>query len=482
MQYLVRTIWLLITGCCCLTAVAQDSAALHTVNPQKYFEAVSNKAETFNHKVDKYTEKTLDKVLKHEKKMYSKLKKTDSILAKRVFAYAIDSLERIKSSIGKKTAGIRKLLAKGHFPYLDSLNKSTAFFEKYKDAFQQAGNIKAGLSQYMDQLEHVEDKLQSIDNIQTFLDDQKRILEDHLKAFPELSGYIRKISKEAYYYKAQVEEYKSVFSDPDKWEKTLVKVLQRMPAFQSFMEKFTAGGLTSGGGGVTMPSFASSSPPIYGIPSRQMVQQAIQANFNGTVPDISSMVSHQVGDAQAMMDQLQQKLNNLGIAGKEMPDFTPNTQKVKSFQKRLEYGADLQFGKAAYMFPSTANIGLQLGYKLNDKSSIGIGAAYKLGMGSGWKNIRFSHEGIALRSFIDWKLKGSFYIRGGSEWNYNSSFKNIEQLKSSPLWQQSALLGLSKKYKIAKKINGSLQLMYDFLYKEHIPNTQAFIFRVGYGL
>ncbi len=56
-----------------------------------------------------------------------------------------------------------------------------------------------------------------------------------------------------------------------------------------------------------------------------------------------------------------------------MPDFKPNNQKIKSFLKRLEYTTDVQFSKTNSLLPNTANIGLGIGYKLNDKSIIGIG-------------------------------------------------------------------------------------------------------------
>ncbi|MBL0357869.1 MAG: hypothetical protein IPP72_13720 [Chitinophagaceae bacterium] len=73
--------------------------------------------------------------------------------------------------------------------------------------------------------------------------------------------------------------------------------------------------------------------------------------------------------------------------------------------------------KATSYFPVTSDIAVSVGYKLNDKSVIGIGASFKLGFGRGWDNIKLSSQGLGLRSFIDWKLKGSFYISGGYEQN-----------------------------------------------------------------
>jgi hypothetical protein len=124
---------------------------------------------------------------------------------------------------------------------------------------------------------------------------------------------------------------------------------------------------------------------------------------------------------------------------------------------------------------------LSAGYKLNDKSIIGIGASYKLGLGQSWQNINITHQGAGLRTFVDFKLKGNFWISGGGELNYRNEFRRIEVLKNMNAWQQSALLGISKKYKAGKKFKGNAQVLYDFLWKQQQPRTQAVVFRVGYN-
>jgi len=101
---------------------------------------------------------------------------------------------------------------------------------------------------------------------------------------------------------------------------------------------------------------------------------------------------------------------------------------------------------------------------------------------NGWKDIRLSSESVGLRSYLKTKLKGSFAVQGGAEWNYMTKFSKIEELKNYSSWQTSALLGLVKSYKIGKKVNGNVQLMYDFLHNQHVPATQPVLFRIGYGL
>lgn len=87
-----------------------------------------------------------------------------------------------------------------------------------------------------------------------------------------------------------------------------------------------------------------------------------------------------MSQAQGQMSAIQAKLNQPGgqsAADMDLPpDFQPNTQKTKTFLKRLEYGANIQFAQGNAYFPSTTNIGLTLGYKINDKSTIGTGLSY----------------------------------------------------------------------------------------------------------
>ena len=173
-----------------------------------------------------------------------------------------------------------------------------------------------------------------------------------------------------------------------------------------------------------------------------------------------------------------------GSSDDELPDFKPNNQKTKNFWQRLEYGTNIQSQRPNNIFPVTSDIGLSLGYKLNDKSVIGLGASYKMGWGQSFRNINITHQGAGLRSFADVKLKGSFWISGGYEMNYRNEFNRIDALKDLNAWQQSGLIGMSKVVSMNSKFfkKTKLQLLWDFLSYQQTPRTQAIVFRVGYNL
>ncbi len=157
--------------------------------------------------------------------------------------------------------------------------------------------------------------------------------------------------------------------------------------------------------------------------------------------------------------------------------------KTKTFKQRLEFGTNIQTQKATNFFPNRSDIGLSLGYKLSNKSIIGIGASYSLGLGRGWNNIRISNAGAGMRSFIGWRLKKQFWLSGGAEMNYRNGFSNISTLRNIDVWQTSALFGLTKKINAKTKWfkGSSFQLMYDALAYKHVPASNPVVFRVGYS-
>jgi hypothetical protein len=181
------------------------------------------------------------------------------------------------------------------------------------------------------------------------------------------------------------------------------------------------------------------------------------------------------------------KLTQAGSSGSDdiMPEgFKPNNQKTKSFLKRIEIGTNIQSQKTNGYFPATSDIGLSIGYKLSDKSILGIGASYKMGMGKDIRHINITHQGAGMRSFIDWKIKGSFWMSGGYEMNYRNAFRRIDVLKDLNAWQQSGLIGLSKVISLKTKFfsKTKLQLLWDFMSYQQLPRTQPILFRVGYSI
>jgi hypothetical protein len=229
---------------------------------------------------------------------------------------------------------------------------------------------------------------------------------------------------------------------------------------------------------------------LAGLQTRSQVQQLIQNQLATGGPNAQQYLQQNLQNAQAQLTQLKDKINKLGINGGDidMPNFKPNQQKTKTFWQRLEYGTNIQTIKNNF-FPTTSDIGLSVGYKLNNKSTVGIGASYKMGWGKDIKHISITSQGMSIRSYLDVKLKGSFYGSGGLEYNYqplsvtDTAASAQQKTLVASSWQRSGLIGISKIVSIKSKFfkKTKLQLFWDFLSYQQVPRTQPIKFRVGYN-
>jgi hypothetical protein len=291
------------------------------------------------------------------------------------------------------------------------------------------------------------------------------------------------LNKQAYYYTSHVNEYKSLLKDHDRAERKALELLSKTKLFKDFMRKNSMlASLFRLPGDPNDPLPAAS---LTGLQTRAQVNGFIQQTIAAGGPNTQQQIQQNIQEAQSKINELKNKLiqSGNGNSEDELPDFKPNDQRTKSFLKRLELGTNIQSQKANGFFPTTSDIGLSLGYKLNNRSIIGVGGSYKIGWGQNIRHISITHQGVGLRSFADWKIKGSFWLSGGYEMNYRSEFQNVDVLNDINAWQESGLIGLSKVVSLKTKFfkNTKLQLLWDFLNERQVPRTQPLVFRIGYS-
>jgi hypothetical protein len=449
---------------------SQDSAK--AALPANYLDQVSSRLSSVQSKLDKESEKTLKDLEETEQRLRKKLARLDPQRAKETFS----NLEERYSSVKQKLEHPEGFTT--YIPYFDTLKTSLKFLTQNKELLSKTTFPTGKLQGALSKVDRLESSLTGAETVKNFIQERKAYLKEQLKGLPFTKEF-RKLNKQAYYYSAQLAEYKELIKDKKKMERKAIELLSKTKVFQDFMRKNSQ--LAALFGSLDLEATGAS---LAGLQTRAQVNNLLQGRIATGGTDAQSMVQQNLQAAQTQLSQLKDKVEKLGNTGStvDMPDFKPNNQKTKSFSKRLEYSSNLQTVKGNRFFPITSDFGLSIGYKLNDKSSLGIGTAYKMGWGTGWNNIRVTHQGVGLRSYVDYKLKGSLYISGGYEQNYLSTFQNISQLKEYSAWQTSGLIGLSKKYKISPKLKGNMQLLWDFLSQQQIPHTQPILFRIGYGL
>ncbi len=420
----------------------------------------------------------LRRMKQKEARLQKELQSKDSIAAKTLLVQTEEQYSRLQDKIKLQAADTDHPL-KEYIPGLDSMQSALQFVSRAGSKIPGLSPDKLQQFQNLDvQLHQLQGNLQQANEMQQFIKDREQQLKNQFGNYglgKQLSG----INKELYYYQQQIAEYKSLLNDKQKLKEKLLSAVRELPVFQDFMKKHSYLAQLFG-----LPADYGTPQFIAGLQTRDEVNQLLQQQVSAGGPDAMSQIRQNMQSAQSALNDLKSKISQAGggSSDKEMPDFKPNNQKTKTFLQRLEYGVSIQTQKTNYLFPVTSDFGLSLGYKLNDKGVIGVGASYKMGWGTDWQNIAITSQGVGLKSFLDWKLKGSFHLAGGYEMNYQSAFNRIDQLKTLNAWQQSGLAGISKvislKTKFFKRTN--MQLLWDFLSYRQLPRTQPFLFRVGY--
>ncbi|TAM94752.1 MAG: hypothetical protein EPN39_16790 [Chitinophagaceae bacterium] len=474
--------------------------------PSRYFAKVSSKADLFNRRMTKRTEKSLRRLQKQEEKINRKLSKIDSVAAKGLaLGNSIDSISHLQELVRNKVTKITSRIPSGKYiPYLDSLQTSLNFLSKYQADLSKAGGVEKGLSGSLNTLrqaqgdlmkaqgslrqaqadvQQLEGKLNQVQDVQQYIQQRQQLLTQALSKYGGLfSKNIGSISKECYYYKTTIENYKELWQHPDQVEAKAMELLNKMPAFTKFMQEHSMiAGL------FRIPSGYGSAGSVAGLQTRSMVEQELQQRIQQAGPNGMQQIQQQMQQAQQQLQQLQNKLPGGGSSA-SMPDFKPNDLKSKTLFQRLDYGTNLQFEKATGWYPTTSDIAAQIGYKFSKNGSAGIGASFKLGWGNIHK-IHFTAQGLGVRSYLDYKLKGTFYLNGGFEMMYNTTIPDIPALKNWNGWTRSALLGIERKYKISSPFGGNkggfkgdLMLLFNFLYKQQVPPVRSpLVFRMGYN-
>jgi len=456
--------------------------------PASYISSVEQQSKKLNQQLDHSIQKQLHILYKAETKLLKHLQKTDSSktnLQIPDYQTYINNIQQ-KAKILTSSTNLNN-----YIPQLDSLSTSLKFLN-INSLTDQTKTLtdKLNINSLTDKLNttnalqsvtELQNKLNYSNAIEQVLKEKQQQYKDILSKYTDIPTRFKKslnnYTEKIYYYKQQIQEYKDQLKDPEKLQQKAMSLLRELPAFQNFMKKnsFLASIFrTDNPTDINDPSLA-------GLQRRTTVETQIQNQISNGGPNAQNIIQTNLQQAKQELDKLKDKIAQQGNAADlDMPNFKPNTQKTKTFWKRLEYGANLQNQKGSSILPNMSDIALTVGYKLNDKSVIGIGTSYKLGLGTGLDHIKLSNEGISLRSYIDYKIKNSWYMSGGYEQNYLTRFSSVQELNNINAWQQSGLLGISKIQKLGKKYKAKIQLLYDLLYQQQAIKTSPVKFRLGY--
>jgi len=443
------------------------------------------KMDRIDRRLTRQTEKYLQKLARREATMQRAVYRTDPQAAATLFPVNPE----INYQVFSKDLHTDKTMSltvsdngNQYLPYVDSLQGSLNFLRANPQLLA-AKSHPTAVQQSLKGLRTLRYKFQNADQLQQYVRQRQQEIQAALGRCVNnaaLKKYYDDYRRTAYYYGEQVKEYRNALNDPDRLMQETLTVLNKLPAFREFMVRNSLIARL-----FDVPANDGSAQMLPGLQTRDQVQGLIQQQVSAGGSNAVNQLQNSLASAHTQLDKLKDKLSNAGGSGgdMDMPDFMPNRQKTRSFLQRLEYGCNFQSSRSDHFFPTTTDLGISLGYRLNDKSTIGIGASYKLGWGRGINDLHFTSEGMGLRSFFDIRVKGSWFASGGYEYNYQASALLSAQLPTWSTWTRSGLVGvgktLSQRGKFIKKTR--IQLLWDFLSYSQRPRTQAIKFRIGYN-
>lgn len=440
--------------------------------PVSYVSSVTKQAAKVDSKISKENKKAQLKWARQEKKLLRLIMNTDSTVG----AQLQNELDRRNQQLTQAISNPSSA-ASSYIPSLDTLKSSLNFLNKNGLL---ENNIPGGRVLNITAIDKVTKSLNQSALIHQVMLEKQAILREKLTSLGLVSK-LKSLNKIGYYYKAQIDEYKLLLKDHKKLVRRGLAALQKSKQFQEFMQRNSQlASMFRLPGNQNDPSQNAN---LSGLQTRAQVNSLIQQQVGAAgVPQIRGNIAQ----AQIELNSLKDKVLQLGGGGSDiaMPDgFKPNPYKTKSLLKRIELGANIQSQRARGWLPARSDIGISIGYKFQPNLIVGLGGSYRIGWGRDIRHMKISHQGISLRSFVDVKIKGSFWLTGGYELNQVTAANDDGSLASGWEWQQSGLIGTSKVLSMNNKIlkKTKLQIFWQFISSGHSAVPFPIIFRVGYN-
>jgi hypothetical protein len=447
--------------------------------PVKYYKVINAKANQYSKRIVNRTNKTLRKLSIWESKVKKILDKVSPKISEQLFANEKLTFKKMYDNYQQaytKTTNLSNQL-KSYNKYRDELTTGIKFINQYKGYIDSSNSVK---------LICAETDIRKMNSIViNQLEIESHINKRKKEIIKQLKGNVRnvilkRLNKETYYYSETIKNYREILSDPTKLETLVASILKNIPEFNSF---FSSASLQSA-------LFRAGQNPVDlsnvgTLQTRASINQLLSQNpITGNQVNVNQLLNQQASKQLNLINELKQKAAIGSRANDETASeekFKPNTQRSKLFRQRILYDYNLQWERQNQFYPTTAAIGLSVGYKLNDLSCIGFGVDYRGGIGS-IEKLSFTHQGLAMRVFADYKFIRSFALYAGADWVRNQTASNAKLIPTQ--WQLNGSLGLKKQITKAgkSKRKGYVILTYDWYQSNPIPQASRFKIRYGFNL
>lgn len=448
---------------------------------KKYLDINIKSLDKYNHRIERQQQRLLHKLKSKEERFANKLKHTDSA------AYVSYQNQQLSyDSIGKLLKPDSSTLA------TTTKNKTNKIIDSLRgvQAFVNSTASKAGMnnlnaSGYSPELTRLQQQLSYRDYINQLITQRTNSLKSLGTKLPGLSG----IEQDVFYGKARMNTWKSVAEDPGKLEAKALEYLQGTEGFDQQLSQSTIGinSMQSLRGNASASDLEK-----MGFQTKDQLNKALQQKFGNNLSQIQQQMGGQVSQWQDKAHDITSKITD---AKNEVADTKSQIANAKSqikspqvslnknpmrglpFWKRLVREYNWQTNRATPDGqPAMLQGAAMVGFRHTPKLSYGIGTALNIGLGQDWNHVKFSFQGLGLRTYLQYQLIYGIGVYSGYERTYKQAVFTTNNETVQPTgndnphntsnYNESVLIGLTKSYKMNSKWNGQIQVMYDVYWKD----------------
>src|SRR5882724_3343134 len=202
-----------------------DSAVNKITNfPSGLFSKVRDRTASLDRQLNVQTGKYMRRLAKREARLQRLLYAQDSAHAVTLYSgNPQQQYEQLAQRLGHDSAKVFTSMGPEYLPYADSLRGTLAFLNKNPGLIAVDPAVQA--------------------KIQASLAQMQQYLSQYSHLPASITGAFQAYNKEGFYYAEQVRQYRAMLNDPDKMMQKALSLLNKLPAFTSFMRhnSFLAG-------------------------------------------------------------------------------------------------------------------------------------------------------------------------------------------------------------------------------------------------
>ena len=448
-------------------AYAQEEEIVLTQG-KRYLDFNISSLEKYNKRVQRQQERLLQKLSRKEKTYAARLKRKDSA------GYARYQQQQLSfDSINKlnKNKSVILSIRANSSSAIDSLSAVQQFLQPKTNT-----SNSDELAPYTGQLNKLKGDQQHNNQISELINQRFNTLKGINASVKGVKGF-KGIDKQVFYAKEKIKVFKQINDEPSKLEGQALEVLQGQQGFDQLMDK-------ASGRPTTNSSMSVSDLEKMGYQTKRQVNEQLQQKFGSNLGGIQQSMGKQISDYQDKLKELKAATGTLKQSKQSLrqlkninkPSFRVNPMRGLPFSKRIEKQWNFQTNRATVDGkPALLQLSAMAGFKHTPKLTYGAGVATAIGLGRNWNNIQFSFEGLGVRTFAEWQWQYGIGAYAGYERMFkqavfsktNETIPSIkENAHSTNQYNESILIGLTKRYRINDKMNGSIQILYDIWYKE----------------